>query len=55
MLARNLTALLGFSAIVGGCYFAWPPLAGMVGGGLLLGMAVFGHLRSGPKGSTNHD
>lgn len=38
--ARELSAALGIVGISIGLYLAWPPLAWIAGGGIMLGMAV---------------
>ena len=34
--ALDIVALIGFAALVRGCYLAWEPAAYLIGGGLLL-------------------
>lgn len=46
---RDLSAILGFLAVVTGCHLAWPPAAWIVGGLMLLVGAVYGY-RNTQKG-----
>lgn len=46
---RDAAAVLGFVAVVAGCWWIYPPVALIVGGGLLMVSAAFGVLRNATR------